>query len=253
VIQVDRGLEPASLPAIREEERDRVRPLFAATGFNREQLGKRYTEVKRELCVRQHYKCCYCEKVCEDVGNDLEHYRPASLYWWLSWTWSNLLFACQNCNRWGKNDEFPLANLAARLVAEQDPPQREEPLLVDPAAEDPMDSIHFVFEEKSGRWLPRPRGASVRGAETIRVLGLDRQALLENFKRHVDLYVVPDADHLKRLMAAGDEAGARIFWERVVQRRLQRTSYFTALTYDALDHFFPSDVRVRWGLDLPRP
>jgi uncharacterized protein (TIGR02646 family) len=253
VIRVDRGSEPAVLPAIRQAERDRVRPLFAATGFNRDQLGKGYSEVKSELWRRQHFKCCYCEKVCEDVGNDLEHFRPASLYWWLSWTWSNLLFACPNCNRWEKNDEFPLAHEAARLVPEDEPPQREEPLLVDPAAEDPMDCIQFVLDANSGRWLPRPRGASVRGAETIRVLGLDRQALLENFKRHVDRYVVPDVEHLRRLMAAGNEAEVRVFWENTVKRGLQRTSYFTALTYDALDHFFPVDLRQRWGLALPRP
>ena len=246
-------MEPDSLPAIQKEERDRVRPLFAATGFDREQLGNRYTEVKGVLCARQWYKCCYCEKICEVVGNDLEHFRPASLYWWLSWTWSNLFFACPNCNRWAKNDEFPLADPVARLVPEQDPPQLEKPLLVDPATEDPMDSIHFVFEEKSGRWLPRPRGASVRGAETIRVLGLDRQALLENFKRHVDNSVAPDVEHLRGLMAAGNEVEVGAFWTTLVRRGLQRTSYFTALTHDALDHFFPADVRLHWGLNLPRP
>ena len=253
MIHLQRGAEPGELLEIRRTELDRFRAVFASKGFDRHELGKRYTEVKRYLWRQQDLKCCYCEKICEDVGSDLEHYRPASRYWWLAWTWENLLFACPNCNRWAKNDEFPLVDETARLKPEEAPPQGEQPRLIDPATEDPLDSIQFVLDPASGRWLPRPRGASVRGAETIRVLSLDRQALLEIFQRYVEDYVMPDVIHLRKLMDAGDEQSVRADWGRRLPRALQRTRHHVALTYDVFDHFFPEDERQRWGLLLPRP
>ncbi|MCY1076462.1 hypothetical protein [Archangium lansingense] len=253
MIRVDRGAEPHELPEIRRNERDRFRVVFASRGFDRDALGTRYTEVKEILWRSQRFKCCYCEKLCEVAGNDLEHYRPASLYWWLAWTWENLLLACPNCNRWAKNDEFPLVDETARLRPEEDAPRSEQPQLVDPAAEDPLDAIQFVLDAASGRWLPRPRGASVRGAETIRVLSLDRQALLELFQRHVSQYVMPEVEHLRELMRIGNEQAVRDAWNRWVPRVLQRTAYYAALTYDVLEHYFPDGERQRWGLALPRP
>ncbi|WNG41321.1 hypothetical protein F0U61_52235 [Archangium violaceum] len=253
MIRVHRGAEPSDLSELRRVERDRFRAVFASRGFDRRELGTRYTEVKTLLWQRQDAKCCYCEKLCEDVGSDLEHYRPASRYWWLAWTWENLLFACPNCNRWAKNDEFPLADEAARLRPEEDPPGGEKPQLVDPAAEDPLDAIQFVLDAVSGRWVPRPRGASVRGAETIRILELNRQALLELFQRHVRQYVMPDVHRLQEVMRTGDERAVRDEWNRRVPRSLQRTASYVALTYDVLDHFFPENERNRWGLVLSRP
>jgi len=253
MIRVDRGPEPSELTAIRRDELVRFRAIFSSKGFDRNELGTRYTDVKELLWLRQHSKCCYCEKLCEVVGNDLEHYRPASRYWWLAWTWENLLFACPNCNRWAKNDEFPLEDETKRLKPEAAPPQGEQPQLVDPAAENPLDSVQFVWDEDSKRWLPRPRGASVRGAETIRVLELDRQGLLELFQKHVKDDVMPEVRHLQELMRAGDEQAVRKHWNHWVPRALQITRHHTALTYDVLDHFFPDDVRQRWGLVLTRP
>lgn len=253
MIRVWRGAEPDELPGIRRTESDRFRAIFAVRGFDRKELGTRYTEVKEVLWRRQELKCCYCEKLCEVVGNDLEHYRPASLYWWLAWTWENLLFACPNCNRWAKNDDFPLEDETTRLLPEATPPQDEKPQLVDPAAEDPLDAIQFVLDSGSGRWLPRPRGASVRGAETIQVLSLDRQALLELFQRHVTHYVMPDIRYLQELMRTGDEQAVRDAWNARVPRALQRTAYYSALTHDVWDHFFPESDRQRWGVLLPKP
>ncbi|ATB44075.1 hypothetical protein CYFUS_009556 [Cystobacter fuscus] len=253
MIRIDRGPEPLELPDVRRDELERFRAIVLTSGYDRNQLGTRYTAVKEALWRRQELKCCYCEKVCENVGNDLEHYRPTSRYWWLAWTWENLLFACQNCNRWAKNDDFPLADEKTRLKAEESPPQGEQPQLVDPATEDPLDSIQFVWDEASDRWLPRPRGASVKGAETIRVLELDRQALLELFQNYVRDYLMPDVNHLRELMKNGNEHAVRDTWKRNVRRALQRTMFYTALAHDVFDHYFPEDERRRWGLELPRP
>lgn len=68
-------------------------------------------ETKTALFNAQHRKCAYCEKPEEQAKyRDAEHFRPKSLYWWLAWTWENLLFSCMDCNREHKGEEFPLVD-----------------------------------------------------------------------------------------------------------------------------------------------
>ena len=76
MIRLDRGVEPGKLPALRRTELDRFRPIFAAKGFDRKELGDRYTEVKSILWQRQLFKCCYCERLVTQLYNDVEHFRP---------------------------------------------------------------------------------------------------------------------------------------------------------------------------------
>src|SRR5205823_1718125 len=76
MIRLRRGREPGPLTAIRGTELPRVRGLAAAGGLTSDDIGKRYTEVKRPLWERQRHKCCYGEHICQLDYHDLEHYRP---------------------------------------------------------------------------------------------------------------------------------------------------------------------------------
>jgi hypothetical protein len=54
-------------------------------------------------------KCAYCEAATSVVAHgDVEHFRPKSLYWWLTYSFDNYLFACQICNQLYKGDSFPV-------------------------------------------------------------------------------------------------------------------------------------------------
>jgi uncharacterized protein (TIGR02646 family) len=104
VSPIRRGSEPEGLPALRADKladarqalREGTKVAFAA-----------YDRVKADLAAMQQRKCCYCEKREEQAKyRDVEHYRPKSSYWWLAWTWENILFACIDCNREHKRDLF---------------------------------------------------------------------------------------------------------------------------------------------------
>ncbi|MEO5731289.1 MAG: hypothetical protein ABI134_00590, partial [Byssovorax sp.] len=157
MIRIARAPEPAALALVRAERLVAARrALLQGTKIAFEE----YDVVKRELAAMQHNKCCYCEKREEQAKyRDVEHYRPKSLYWWLAWTWENLLFACIDCNREQKRDLFPQEPSSAALVAEQAPPAGERPLVIDPSdpSVEPTTEIVFMRERIHGkeRWVPR--------------------------------------------------------------------------------------------------
>jgi hypothetical protein len=125
MIAITRPAEPAGLALVRQERRAAAREAVAR-GLEVDFTG--YEGVKGELFAMQRRKCCYCEKLEEQAKyRDVEHYRPKALYWWLAWTWENLLFACMDCNREHRRDRFPLSAGDARLLAEQAPPGFERP------------------------------------------------------------------------------------------------------------------------------
>jgi uncharacterized protein (TIGR02646 family) len=140
-----------------------------------------HSSVKHVLQRAQHDKCCFCEGIFRGyAAGDVEHFRPKAYsqqeaggtkfypgYYWLAYSWENLLFSCQNCNRSHKRNIFPLSNPTKRARKHTVPVTREKPLIVDPAgADDPRDHIRFRDEV--------PIGITKRGRVTVDVLQLDR-------------------------------------------------------------------------------
>jgi uncharacterized protein (TIGR02646 family) len=261
VIRIERGPEPASLLAIRETELRRVRSLVLAGGLDSDTIGQEYSVVKRELWTQQLQRCCYCEAPIQCDYSDVEHFRPKARadrrngtldtgYWWLAWTWENLLFSCPNCNRSAKKDFFPLEAGSVPLLPEEPPPGRELPTLIDPCGEDPVESIQFVFDGR--HWRPTGRNGSNRGQRTVELLKLDRMDLLTLYGTHVDGYVKP---HVEETLEAIDSQDLKLIhraWRRV-RGLLSPRMPFVALSFDAIDRFVPATVRARWGLELLRP
>ncbi len=113
--------------------------------------------VKRALCRAQHGKCCFCEsKVLHVAYGDVEHFRPKKGYcqrpsdplsrpgyYWLAYAWANLFFCCQICNQRHKRNLFPLLDPKARVLTHKDDLTREEPLFLDPTADDPERHVEF--------------------------------------------------------------------------------------------------------------
>ena len=70
-------------------------------------------------------RCMYC---LDSHGTDIEHFWPKTPYPKKMFMWLNLLLCCTECGRF-KGDRFPLAE--------------DQPLLIDPTAEDPWLYLDF--------------------------------------------------------------------------------------------------------------
>jgi uncharacterized protein (TIGR02646 family) len=142
--------------------------------------------LKTQLRADQHRKCAYCEtKFTHSSPGDVEHYRPKAGYqqspagplqgpgyYWLSYEWDNLLFACEDCNRVHKRNQFPLRIAADRARSHHDDVRREAPLVLNPAS-GPDPAHHLTFHQETAV------GLTLEGETTWQVCGLNRPDLLE--------------------------------------------------------------------------
>ncbi len=155
--------------------------------FDRDLYGA--AEVKAALRTAQHDKCCFCEaKLGHAQFGDVEHFRPKAStrqspdappttgYYWLAYAWKNLYLSCEVCNRRHKQCLFPLANPDQRVSSHHRSAdlEAEQPLFVDPGAEDPMAFIEFRREYAAAV------AGNARGKATIKALALNRPALTEH-------------------------------------------------------------------------
>lgn len=175
-------------------------------GSNRQVNEAFYKEdtVKLALSALFHHKCAYCECRIGVAGSwDVEHYRPKGRvdeapshpgYYWLAYEWTNFLPSCDRCNRrltdpgtWdepqggpaaGKHDQFPLIDEQQRCHTPADPLAREQPLLLNPALDEPGAHLGFDID---GRVKP----LSQRGEATRRICHLDRTQLREERSRAI--------------------------------------------------------------------
>lgn len=267
MILIDRGGECAELPPVRAAELARIeRIVQSGRQPQSREFGDRHKFTRSTLRERQYGKCCYCDKFAEAKYSTVEHVRPKaearrsdgrpkSGYWWLAWTWENLLFCCQQCNG-NKGTWYPLRgdDQAPRygrpLTAYSNPPGHEKPILLDPTLDDGIE--HIEFRPVAGRWVPQAREGSIRGYETIKQVQLDRADLLE-------LYTSVAAglsDSIARIREAMESAGrppstlVRARWREVMRRQLRPAAPLVGLHYDMFDHYFPKQVRLRWGVSL---
>lgn len=268
MIRVERCPEPAKLAAVRTAQ------LTALRALGRDPTSKEvdgYRIVAEELWRAQYHKCCYCEARIPKGYNDVEHYRPKAAadrrpgcksthgYWWLAFSWDNLLFACPDCNRSHKNSRFPLDAGCQSLMPEDLPPGKENPLLIDPSsALNPVEHIEFVYQGigRSGAvryWWARPRNGSPLGNSTIEVCGLNRSDLREIREDHYSTVVLPHARAIDTAIAAADLLRLQLEFNRALDLLAPRNVH-VGLTYDALRHLIPeAHLLATLGVGWPAP
>lgn len=168
----------------KEGKRDQRRFIFKAF---------MHPNIKKALTELFYGKCAYCESNISHIGVlDIEHYRPKSAvleasdhpgYWWLVNEWSNLLVACNNCNRRtrtkdgiiGKANRFPLKEESKRAYSLDDSLDNETPLILNPCRDRPEN--HFMYSDE-GIVMSK----TDKGKTTIMVLGLNRINLVARRK-----------------------------------------------------------------------
>ena len=196
---------------------------------------------KVQLKADTHGKCAYCESPTDVVAHgDVEHFRPKSLYWWLTYCYDNYLFSCQICNQTYKGDHFPLSRGRTRLSAPRvtsrlsdarlaslagslapdpvDPAadalrkqfiaacRSEGALLIDPYVVDPEPLFAWEADEllREVRLVPRGRSATSKRAvlASEEYLGLNRFELLrERWRVYKELRTLAAALAEPRLRA----------------------------------------------------
>ncbi len=163
------------------------------------------TRIKEVLKRLQHDKCCYCEsKPSATSAGRIDHFRPKGSvrqrkgsdriypgYYWLAYSWDNLVLACEKCNL-KKSDYFPLEDPGQRARSPLDLLDQEAPLLLNPYVET-NPGEHLTFNGSACQ------PETERGRVTITVLRLNRLELQEerqNLLNTLDLLcnVVHDPD-----------------------------------------------------------
>lgn len=253
MIQITRGPEPAELPLFRSTQLSRLRALGREPRSD-EIVG--YRLIAKALWERQLHKCCYCEHRIMFNYHDVEHYRPkgradrlpgCSLthgYWWLAYSWNNLLYACPGCNRTGKNDRFPLNIGCSSIVAENVITGTELPLMLDPGANiNPVEHIEFVMRpaKLSGEtvyWWARPRAGSLLGNVSIDVCDLNRDELRETRNDYFATVLAPQVQALEFELAAASH-GAVLLELRRALALLEPRNVYVAFSYDVFRAFIP--------------
>lgn len=272
MIRISRPPEPVVLQRVRYR---RLAHAFLSIDDGTPVKFVDYDAARKPLHDVQGKKCAYCERQQGDVGQPVEHFRPKGgvelgdnlAYYWLAWTWENLLFACTSCNSPRlKGNKFPLEPGTRRLprptlsevLSGHGPAfqvNTERPLLVDPSRDDPLDHIAWRPENPGDapddlRW--RPFHKTPRGEETIKIL-FRRSGLEDHVESHIRLHVNPGIKKLRCGMAANNEPLVAEQWNELLRILFSKLQPYHAASYDALDFWIPVPDRQAWRLALPRP
>jgi uncharacterized protein (TIGR02646 family) len=170
---------------------------YPTTGNEKENANSRYKQkdVKSALELRYHHKCAYCEQKVESY--DVEHYRPKKIYYWLAYSWDNLLFCCEKCNQ-KKSAHFDTLKTKAIYKSEdlprihelcQEYNQIEQPLLLHPEYDNAEPLL--VFNERGEVSSTDTRAAYTISADkgcdlSRKYLCDDRKEILDEFRNKLD-------------------------------------------------------------------
>ena len=186
MINVDKDLTnvPASLDNVTTQRR-RNELIKAGEYIHENKYHSRYKQpdVKQRLKKLYRGKCAFCEQCIEQF--QVEHFRPKSTYYWLAYSWDNLLAVCPTCNL-TKRDYFEVANQRMSLADTKGALERIHHLAAEYNEREGNQLIHPEKEEVRAR-LSFGKDGSVRSedervASTIHACGLGRNDLRDRRK-----------------------------------------------------------------------
>lgn len=151
-------------------------------------------DIKNTLNLTYHGKCAYCESNEELLH--VEHYRPKKIYYWLAYSWDNLLLACFFCNI-GKSKSF---SIESSVRASFKPSAKkilsinslsyvydkfENPKIINVEKFDPYPYLEFFHNGKIRANHPRVRH-TINTCDLNRIKLRDkRRTIIDDFKKEV--------------------------------------------------------------------
>ena len=214
-------------------------------------VDKRYKmeDIKTRLFNIYNGKCAFCEQRVERW--QVEHFRPKSVYYWLAFSWDNLLYACPDCNG-SKSNHFDTKKSKVKnppvdltqintLAASYD--ATEQPKFICPEREDPEPLLVF---QRDGLVKSKPRNP--RCKYTLDTCQIYRPYLNDNRKKILD-----DFENDVKSEAAEGASKAEI--ERTVQviiRKFRRDANnpkneYLAFRRYAAQHLLSAILRAALG------
>jgi uncharacterized protein (TIGR02646 family) len=164
--------------------------LIANGGYiDNDKYNARYKtgDIKTKLISLYKNKCAYCEQKVESFH--VEHYRPKQTYYWLAYSWDNLISACAYCNEY-KSTNFQITppqstltvnntNLRNINTLSNDYDTSENPDLINPEVTNPYGRI--VFHDDGNI-----TSDDAKFAYTINTCRIDRTYLKDRRKKIID-------------------------------------------------------------------
>jgi uncharacterized protein (TIGR02646 family) len=165
-------------------------------------------DIRSRLIEIYNGKCAFCEQKVEQYH--VEHYRPKAIYYWLAFSWDNLMLSCPTCNQYKRmnfeiagtpvsfiNNEINLRNINNSSSSYD---SVELPKMVNPEITDASGEIRFQVNGII-------ESVNVRFAYTIEKCRIDRKdlndnrrSLLARFREHLrDVAIAYDNDQDKKI------------------------------------------------------
>jgi len=154
-------------------------------------------ELKDRLHKIYNLKCVYCEDSLLNSPKHIEHYRPKDIYYWLAYSWDNLLLCCTSCNG-SKGVNFKTINKKVdcdnvkfeymhNLGKNYD--DLEQPMLVNPEKEDVLK--YLIFDREAQIFSKNDRVDY-----TIQNCNLNREELIELRKEILEDFILLINDYI---------------------------------------------------------
>jgi len=196
IVRKDLTNVPTTLSERKTETR-RNTCIRDTTYHQNKKFDQRFKQRETKVRLKRNYykKCAFCEqKVFDGVGTTLsddtstiEHYRPKSIYYWLAYSWDNLLWCCRRCNQ-NKDNHFRISstkieyngiflqNIHNSVMGYN---SSEKPCMIHPELEDVKSELLFATNG-------HVKSDDVRVQYTITTCGIDRDDLNEKRKKILD-------------------------------------------------------------------
>lgn len=186
----DRAFFSGHVPSPPRTTHKRRNELISHGGYiDKNEYNSRYKQKDTKDALKEIYKnkCAYCEQKVEQLH--VEHYRPKSIYYWLTYSWDNLLLACGFCNS-HKKEKFELFGNRVYLnlttyderkihTLSIDYDRIEQPKLINPEKDDPREWINFGLDGSIS-------GTNERMIETIEICKINRTYLKDERRKIID-------------------------------------------------------------------
>lgn len=155
-------------------------------------------DIREKLKYIYNGKCAFCEQKVEQLH--VEHFRPKKIYYWLAYSWDNLILACPTCNEHKgvnfdingticsfENNEQNLRNIN-NLSAEYD--LSEQPKMVNPENVDPSYNLIFSKDGKVDSLEPNLKYTITTCKLDRKHLNDERRKILDTFKNEIQAELV---------------------------------------------------------------